>query len=139
MKTDRIAAHRRYDEGEESRPRGPGADMSNRILDVWLDNRSLDPISAEAAVLVRPERLTATAELRGKLMGPSCPYAATVEIAYPLLPPRRDEPPEEGTLRARIVIPEASLWDPQSPFLYTGPIELWQDGRCCDRAMVHHG
>jgi beta-galactosidase/beta-glucuronidase len=114
-------------------------DIDNRILDLKLENRSLDPVAAEVTVIVRLERLTATTALRGKLMGPSCPYAATVEIAYPLLPQRRNEPQEEGSLRSRVVIPEASLWDPQSPFLYGGPIELWEDGQCVDRVTVRHG
>jgi hypothetical protein len=39
----------------------------------------------------------------------------------------------------RVVIPEASLWEPQSPFLYEGPVELWQDGVRCDWAVVRHG
>ncbi len=39
----------------------------------------------------------------------------------------------------RVDIPEASLWEPESPFLYQGPIELWQDGRCCDRVTLSHG
>jgi hypothetical protein len=39
----------------------------------------------------------------------------------------------------RVVIPEASLWEPESPFLYQGPIELWQDGRCCDQIVLSHG
>jgi hypothetical protein len=39
----------------------------------------------------------------------------------------------------RVVIPEPSLWDPISPFLYEGPIELWQDGQRCDSVQVRHG
>ena len=39
----------------------------------------------------------------------------------------------------RVVIPEASLWEPESPFLYRGPIELWQEGKRCDRIMAQHG
>jgi hypothetical protein len=39
----------------------------------------------------------------------------------------------------RVVIPEASLWDPESPFLYQGPVELWQGGQRCDQVQVSHG
>jgi hypothetical protein len=39
----------------------------------------------------------------------------------------------------RIVIPEASLWEPASPFLYQGPVELWQEGRLSDEVWVSHG
>jgi hypothetical protein len=113
--------------------------MSNRILNVLVEDRSLNPLSAELWVTVRPEKLTVTSELRGRLMGPSCHYANTVEIAYPLLPLQRPEIQEPGTLRSRVIISEASLWDPQSPFLYSGPIELWEDGQCWDRVQILHG
>ncbi len=112
--------------------------MSNRIVEIHLENRSLDPVSAEVWVYVRPETLTPTTEVRGRLMGPSCPYSSTVEIAYPLRPLRQPEPPA-GMLRCRVAIPEASLWDVQSPFLYSGPVELWEDGTCVDRSVVRHG
>ena len=34
---------------------------------------------------------------------------------------------------------EASLWDPQCPLLYQGPMELWQDGSLCQRLTISHG
>ena len=113
--------------------------MNNRILDILLEHRSLDPVSAEVWVTVTPEQLTPTTEVRGRLMGPSCPYASTIEVAYPLTALRQTAPPVPGALRLRVVIPEASLWDTQAPHLYAGPVELWQDGRRCDRVEVRHG
>ena len=112
--------------------------MDNRIIDIRLESHAFDPATAEVRVTVTPLHLTPTTEVRGRLMGPSCPYASTVEVAYPLTPLRCPEP-TPGSLRLRAVIPEPSLWDPQSPFLYAGPVELWQDGRRCDRARVRHG
>jgi hypothetical protein len=113
--------------------------MDNRILDIQIEDRSLDPVSAEVWVTVRPQHRTPTTEVRGRLMGPSCPYASTVEIAYPLQLLRRPEQLTPGTLRYRVVIPEASLWDPHSPFVYGGPVELWQDGRLAEKRTVRHG
>jgi hypothetical protein len=113
--------------------------MNNRILDVQLEDRSLDPVAAEIGITIRPKHLTPATEVRGRLMGPSCPYSSTVEIAYPLTALKRGDPAETEVLRSRVVIPEASLWDPQSPFLYAGPVELWQDGQCLDRMQVRHG
>jgi hypothetical protein len=115
--------------------------MSNRILEVTIHDRSLSPAAAEVWVTVVPERLTPTTEVRGRLMGPHCPYASTVEVAYPLrpLPPAHIEQPSSASLTQRVVIPEASLWEPESPFLYEGPVELWQDGQRCDRRIVRHG
>ncbi len=113
--------------------------MDNRILDVQLEDHSLDPVSAEVRILVRPEHLTPTTEVRGRLVGPTCPFASTVEVAYPLRPLRRAEPSGPGTIALRVIIPEASLWDTQSPYLYAGPVELWQDGQRCDRVELRHG
>src|SRR4051812_29148320 len=110
--------------------------MNNRLLRVEVRSHSLIPAEAEVRITAAPERLTAATELRGRLMGPRCPFAATVEVAYHLRPMASDVP---GTLAARVVIPEASLWEPESPFLYAGPVELWQDGVRCDRAEVLHG
>ncbi|HZU34684.1 MAG TPA: hypothetical protein VFA18_02175 [Gemmataceae bacterium] len=115
--------------------------MSNRILKITVHNHSVAPAAAEVWITVTPEFRTPTTEVRGRLMGPRCPYASTVEVAYPLrpLPPSYTEPLASPGLTRRVVIPEASLWEPESPFLYEGPVELWQDGQRCDRRMVRHG
>src|SRR5207253_518712 len=44
-----------------------------------------------------------------------------------------------GHIELRVIIPEPSWWDPESPFLYEGPLELWQDGVLCDQAEIRHG
>src|SRR5215475_12475840 len=113
--------------------------MDNRILHIRLEDRSLDPVSAEVWVEVTPEQISPTTEVRGRFMGPSCPYASTVEIAYPLVPLRRPESIPLATLAARVAIPEASVWHPQTPFLYRGSVELQQDGQVCDRVTLAHG
>jgi hypothetical protein len=100
--------------------------------------RSFDPAQAELWLSVHVSEPASGLEVRGRLVGPRCPYATTVEIAYPLRP--LPEPLRAGTtFTHRVVIPEASLWDPQSPFLYHGVIELWQDGTCHDRIPLQHG
>jgi hypothetical protein len=114
--------------------------MQNRIRQVQVRNGSLNPAQAEVWITVMPEKQTPTTELRGRLMGPRCPYSSTVEVAYPLrLPPPNHVPPGTPGLTMRVVIPEASLWEPESPFLYQGPIELWEDGRRCDQVVISHG
>jgi beta-galactosidase/beta-glucuronidase len=105
--------------------------MSNRIVRVTLHDHSLVPASAELRVSVVAERLDAGTQLRGRLMGPRCRFATTVEIAYHLRP--------LDALTARVIIPEASLWEPETPHLYAGPIELWQDGARADVVEVTHG
>jgi hypothetical protein len=114
--------------------------MENRIRRIEVHDRSLNPVSAEVWISVLPEHLTATTEVHGRLMGPRCLYSNTVEVAYPLRPlPLHQKPPMPSGLTVRAVIPEASWWEPQCPFLYQGPIELWQDGQCCDRVILSHG
>lgn len=114
--------------------------MQNRIRRIIVRNVHLNPTQTEVWITVVPEHETPTTEVRGRLMGPRCPYASTVEVAYPLRPLSPSQKPEEPAgLTRRVIIPEASLWEPQCPFLYQGSIELWQDGQRCDRAIVHHG
>jgi hypothetical protein len=113
--------------------------MDNRILRVEVCDHSLAPAAAEVRVVVRAGSRTPATALRGRLTGPRCPFASTVEVAYPLRPVPAHAPPAADTLVARVVIPEASLWDPQSPFLYGGPVELWEGDRRCDVVQVRHG
>lgn len=114
--------------------------MENRIRRIEVHDGSLNPVAAEVWIAVLPEQHTATTEVRGRLMGPRCLYSNTIEVAYPLRPvPSHQMPLEPSGLTVRAVIPEANLWEPQCPFLYHGPIELWQDGQRCDRISVSHG
>jgi hypothetical protein len=111
--------------------------MTNRFRRVQILTRSLSPVEAVLTVSGEAEQVTPQTELRGRMIGPTCPYAATIEVAYPLRP--SPKMPDALPLTGRIVIPEPSLWDPVSPFLYHGHIELWQDGVLHDRASVRHG
>jgi hypothetical protein len=108
--------------------------MHNRILRVAIDPVRLSPVESVLRVVVEPERRTPTTEVRGRLVGPRCRFAATVEVAHAIRPTR-----DEYDCAGRVVIPEASFWDPESPFLYEGYVELWEEGRCVDRAVVTHG
>jgi hypothetical protein len=111
--------------------------MTSRIRQVDILDHALDPTRAELRVRVVLYQDAPGVEVRGRLMGPRCPYASTVEIAYPLRP-LRDQ--DSGTTRTyQVLIPEPSLWDPESPFLYQGPVELWQDGQRCQVVQVSHG
>src|SRR6266852_987779 len=113
--------------------------MTNRILHIDLRSHSTIPAEAEVRITVVPERLTPTTEVRGRLMGPRCLFANTIEVAYHLRPLPPGSPTTPGALVLRAIIPEASLWEPECPFLYEGPVELWQDGQRCERVMVRHG
>lgn len=108
--------------------------MSNRIVDVVVVNHRLDPVETELHVHVKLDELTATAELKGRLIGPRSALASTIEIAYPLREIER-----AGHIVLRVVIPEPGWWSPQTPFLYEGPLELWQDGALRERITIRHG
>lgn len=110
----------------------------NRICRLEVRDRLIDPNSPEVWISVVPERSTPTTEVRGRLMGPRCLYSSTVEVAYPLRP-FHDMPDGLDGLSRRVIIPEASFWDPVSPFLYQGPVELWEEGQLCDQTTLTHG
>jgi hypothetical protein len=80
------------------------------LLDFWTHH--LDPMRAE----VRIRSIPAATEFHGRLMGPRCRFATTVEVAYPF---RRLETPGEFAA----VVPEPSLWEPAKPFFYEGRVE----------------
>src|SRR5262245_14596505 len=111
--------------------------MSNRILSVTIRDRSPAPAEAEVHITIVPERLDSGTEVRGRLMGPRCRFAETIEVAYHLRPLRVPTGGPGVTLRA--VVPEASFWEPQTPHLYSGPVELWQDGQRAEVVQVRHG
>jgi len=110
----------------------------NGIVDLSWAWKSTAAYEAELRVTVTPQRRDAGTEVRGRLTGPRCPYASTVEIAYPLQAPPGPQP-EDGPFVRRVVVPEASPWEPESPFQYAGVIELFQDGRGVDRRVIRTG
>jgi hypothetical protein len=114
--------------------------MANCIKRVNLWCLRLDPLEAEVYISVYPEALTSSTQVRARLVGPTCPYAATVEVAYPLREHRREyESTGIPGVHARAVVPEPNLWTPAAPFLYRAVIELWQRGERCDRRSLSHG
>jgi hypothetical protein len=114
--------------------------MTNRIKEIRVFEGRLDPAEAEVCIAVYSEALTSTTQVRGRLMGPSCLYATTVEVAYPLRELSR-EYESLGTphITVRALIPEPNLWTPATPFLYRGVVELWQGGQCCERVPITRG
>jgi hypothetical protein len=105
--------------------------MRNIIASLSLDIDARDPACAVVRVHVTPSIAQADLEVRGRLMGPSCAYATTIEVAYAFQP--------EAPLSAVVRIPEASPWHPVSPHLYHGPVELWHVGQMLDRRPVRLG
>jgi hypothetical protein len=93
-------------------------------VQIWT--HFLDPMRAEVRLSITGEGR----EIRGRLMGPRCPFASTVEVAYPVRP--------VGS-QGQVIIPEPSLWEPLCPFLYEGPVECWSEGALKEQAWVSHG
>jgi hypothetical protein len=109
-----------------------GPDLPN----VVVKNHLLTPAEAEIRLTFSFERKMPNVEVRGRLVGPRCPYASTVEVAYPMQTlPRQQKDGVVGTF----IIPEPSLWEPTCPFLYQGPIELLANGEVQYRWLMSHG
>ena len=111
--------------------------MANPIRQVRISQRSLSPVEADLLIEVDAGAPDPDLELRGRLVGPTCPYSTTIELSYPLrmLPRAGTDLP----LRGRVVIPEPSWWDPISPFLYQGRIEVWRPDALLGSANVRYG
>jgi hypothetical protein len=114
--------------------------MTNRIQLVRVTTVRLNPAEARLRIAVSPKYLTEKTEIRGRLTGPHCLYATTVEVAYPLRPEGRTEDAQGSpSIVANVIIPEPSWWEPETPFLYQGPVELWEGGQLCDQLDLSHG
>src|SRR5262249_16988932 len=114
--------------------------MANSIKNILLHESRLEPAECELFLTVYPDEVSSNTQVSGRLIGPRCLYSTTVEVAYPVRESSRyyasiDIP----RIVVRIIIPEASFWDPTSPFLYEGPLELWEAGNCVDRIQLRHG
>jgi hypothetical protein len=110
----------------------------DRIPRLEVRNHILNPAEAEIWFTVQPVDPLADVEVQGRLMGPRCPYATTVEVAYPFRP-LPGPLTKAGEYTARVIIPEPSFWDPESPFLYQGSVEVRKGGRCWFGAEIDHG
>jgi hypothetical protein len=113
--------------------------MTNSIKNIRIWNHRLNPAEAELAISVKPEHAFSMTQVRGRLVGPQCRYASTVEVAYALRETGR-EYASEGIpgIICKVLIPEPSLWDPVSPFLYKGQIELLESGKQCEVVQITH-
>src|SRR5438067_11144327 len=111
----------------------------NRIHQTKLEIRRLSPAEAEVWVTAVLDTVPPATELRGKLTGPHCPGVTTIELAYPLRPLSSWTGAPGNVLVVRVIVPEPNLWTPETPFVYHGKLELWQDGQCCDTATVFVG
>lgn len=85
----------------------------------------LTPTEAEIRFSIHLPANFSAARIRGRLTGPRCPYSSTVEVAYPLRELGRESAPQDGvSVLLRCMIPEPCAWDPQSPFLYRGMLDI---------------
>ena len=109
--------------------------MTNQINDIRIRVQRLDATVAEMLITVYPDRVTDGTRVHGRVTGPRCAHATTVEVSYALRENSRHLDNEgDPCIRSRVVIPEPNVWDPISPFVYQCRIELWQDDQCCDKA-----
>jgi hypothetical protein len=113
--------------------------MSNHIRKTTVEVRRLSAAEAEIWVTAEVDRVTDATELQGKITGPRCPGVTTVEVAYPFRRPPRAAAEPTNRLAARVVIPEPNLWTKETPFMYEGRLELWQDAQRVDSTPLAVG
>lgn len=103
-----------------------------------IRDRQLSSVHAEAWIAVVPDAPEEGLCLTGCLRGPRSHYSSTVEVAYYLQPLPRPLPDAPGvTMRA--IIPEPSLWEPETPFLYEGTLCLTRNDEHIGDYPVCHG
>jgi hypothetical protein len=113
--------------------------VGNRIRKTFVEIRRLSPAEADVWIRAVVEWVTPGTELRGRLVGPRCPGVTTMEVPYLLHPLQQRDVDLDNTLIARAVIPEPNLWTAETPFVYEGSLELWQDGERCDVVKLSVG
>ncbi len=111
----------------------------NSIARIELINHKVTFAQAEVLVRVQVAQQSSTTEIRGRFVGPRCQGTTTIEVAYPLRPLPDADADVPNSLSRRVVIPEPSLWDVETPFLYEAIIELWEGEVCVDERRVMHG
>jgi hypothetical protein len=94
-----------------------------------MEIRHLNPAEADLRFHVAVDGSDSGLAVKGRLVGPRCVYASTVEVAYPLTDAPAGEPTQ---LTKRAIVPEPNLWEPACPFLYEATLELFGDCTCID-------
>ena len=89
----------------------------------------LDPTLAELRIEFAD--LPSDVQVVGRLMGPRCQGASTIEIAYPL---RKLTHPVYAVL-----IPEPIYWDAERQCVYEGPVEFRRDGVSLGKIALSFG
>jgi hypothetical protein len=89
----------------------------------------LDPTLAELRIEFAD--LPPDVEAVGRLMGPRCQGASTIEIAFPL---RKFAPSIYAVL-----IPEPIYWDAERQCVYEGPVEFRRDGQPVGKVALSCG
>ncbi len=108
--------------------------MKDAISEIQVVNHRFSPTETMLHVGIALHNPASNVQLRGRLNGPRCPFSTTIEIAYPL----RERARGDDIVTMSAVIPEPSLWDPESPFVYISFVELMRDGVVADRVNFQH-
>ncbi len=112
---------------------------ADRLTGIDLSTVALSGAEAELRIELRFDKPVGQVEFRGRLTGPHCHYASTVEIAYPFRPVPGAPKIAADAVVGRVVIPEPNLWTPSLPFHYEGVVELWAQGRSLAKLRISQG
>ena len=100
-----------------------------------IEQKRLSTAEAELWVFVHVATVDLSTQLRGNLVGPRAPNVETVQIAYPFKP-ISPAGQAENILIGRVLIPDPNFWTTETPFVYEGKIELWQEGKLADAKPI---
>jgi len=98
-----------------------------KIVGLAIEQTRLSTAEAELRVTVTADEAVPDAAIAGRLTGPLCPHAETVQLAYPL------KMLSGMPLSARIIVDEPNLSTAAMPFRYDGVVELRVGGTVVDR------
>lgn len=89
----------------------------------------LDPMLAELRIEFAD--LPPEVEAHGRLMGPRCQGATTIELAYPLRKLNHSV--------YCVLIPEPIYWSAEGQCVYEGPVEFRRNGQPVGKVMLSFG
>jgi hypothetical protein len=102
----------------------------NQLNWVHVKRLSVSTEEVEVWLQVHAQKITSGTEVRGRIVGPRCLYAKTVESVAPLRSVV-GRSGDQAELIARTSFAAPGFWEPRNPLLYRVVVELWQDEQRC--------
>ena len=99
-----------------------------KIVSLDIEPGRASQVSADFVIRVNLDGPAAGCVVSGQVVGPRAKGMTTVEVAYSL----RVVEVSDTAVSLKCVIPEPSLWRPETPFVYAWRIEVEAGGEVTD-------